>query len=315
MIKNEKIFITGGAGFLGKTLIKKLSKDNEITIYSRDEFKHYLLKKYYPNVEFIVGDIRNYDLLQRSSRDHSIGIFAASLKQIEACENNAEEASRIIVDGALNSRRISEENKFKASCFISSDKSRAPTTIYGAMKFVAGASFIIHSSASYPETKLTAVIYGNVLNSTGSIIPLMWSFIKEDKEMLLYGKEMTRFIITIQEAINLVETALTLDEVNVIPIAKSCYIKDMFDIYKEEFGLKYKLSHPRSGEKIHEILAAKEEARRMKLLQDKNAYIMHPQDEYNSVSFKGEEYSSEHSAITKEELYKLLKNNNFFKPN
>ena len=106
MIKNEKIFITGGAGFLGKTLIKKLSKDNEITIYSRDEFKHYLLKKYYPNVEFIVGDIRNYDLLQRSSRDHSIGIFAASLKQIEACENNAEEASRIIVDGALNCRRV-----------------------------------------------------------------------------------------------------------------------------------------------------------------------------------------------------------------
>ena len=89
----------------------------------------------------------------------------------------------------------------------------------------------------------------------------------------------------------------------------------MFDIYKEEFGLKYKLSHPRTGEKIHEILAAKEEARRMKLLQDKNAYIMHPQDEYNSVSFKSEEYSSEHSTITKEELYKLLKKNDFFKPN
>ena len=94
-MKNEKIFITGGAGFLGKNLIDRLHKDNEITVYSRDEAKHYYLKKYYPNVNFVVGDIRNKDLLIRKSKGHTVGIFAASLKQIEACNDNYEEASKI----------------------------------------------------------------------------------------------------------------------------------------------------------------------------------------------------------------------------
>ena len=85
---NEKIFITGGAGFLGRNLIRRLSENNEITVYSRDESKHYYLKKEYPKVNFVVGDIRNRDLLVRKSRYHTIGIFAASLKQIEACNDN-----------------------------------------------------------------------------------------------------------------------------------------------------------------------------------------------------------------------------------
>ena len=314
MIKNEKIFITGGAGYLGRNLVKKLSSDNDITVYSRDESKHYMLKKLYPDVEFIVGDIRNYDLMQRVSRGHSIGIFAASLKQIEACENNAGEACRVIIDGARNSRRISEENGFKASCFVSSDKSRAATTIYGAMKFAAGESFIIHSNKTSPKTNLSAVIYGNVLNSTGSIIPLIWAYLKEDKKIVLYGADMTRFIITIQEAIVLIEKALTLDGVNIIPQASSCFVKDIVDIYKEEFGLKYEITEPRSGEKIHELLAAEEEVRRMKFLEDKKIYIMHPKKEYNSVRFKTGEYSSKDCLLSKEGVYQVLKDHDFFKP-
>jgi UDP-glucose 4-epimerase len=113
----------------------------------------------------VIGDVRNFDLLKRASAGHTIGIFAASLKQIGAVDQNVEESVRVIVDGAVNSRRAAEENNFKAACFISSDKSRAATTLYGAMKFVAGEAFIVNAERS--NVKLSTAIYGNVLNSTG----------------------------------------------------------------------------------------------------------------------------------------------------
>ena len=91
-MKNKKIFITGGAGYLGKNLVRRYYKDNEITVYSRDEAKHYYLKKEFPSIKCVIGDIRNYDLLKRASAGHDIGIFAASLKQIGAVDQNVEES-------------------------------------------------------------------------------------------------------------------------------------------------------------------------------------------------------------------------------
>lgn len=167
-MKDKKIFITGGAGYLGKNIIKRYYDNNQITVYSRDEAKHYYLKKEFPNVNCIVGDVRNYDLMKRASKEHDIGIFAASLKQIGAVDQNTEESVRIIIDGAINSRRCAEENEMRAACFISSDKSRAATTLYGSMKFVAGELFIVNAEKS--STRLSSAIYGNVSNSTGSII-------------------------------------------------------------------------------------------------------------------------------------------------
>ena len=110
--------------------------------------KHYYLKKRFPEVNCVVGDIRNFDLMKRAAAGHDIGIFAASLKQIGAVDQNVEESAKIIIDGAINSRRVAEEVGMQAACFISSDKSRAATTIYGAMKFVAGESFIVNSGRS-----------------------------------------------------------------------------------------------------------------------------------------------------------------------
>jgi len=307
-MKNEKIFITGGAGFLGKNLIKKLHKDNEITVYSRDESKHYYMKKEFPSVNFIVGDIRNRDLLIRKSREHTIGIFAASLKQIEACDENYEEASRIIIDGAFNSRIAAEENNFKSACFISSDKSRAATTIYGAMKYVAGEGFISGES----RCKLTTVIYGNVTNSTGSIIPLMWNFVNNNKSLTLYGEHMTRFLLDVDNAIELILKSRKYQNCNLIPIANSFKIQDLFEIYSDEFGLKYQVSKPRTGEKIHEIMSSAEEIRRLEFIKKENIYLLHPKKEINKVSFKNDEYSSRDCCLSREELYNYLKTKNFY---
>tara|TARA_X000001382_G_C3176477_1_gene181121 strand:+ start:1198 stop:2127 length:930 start_codon:yes stop_codon:yes gene_type:complete len=307
-MRNEKIFITGGAGYLGKNLIKRLYKNNEITVYSRDEAKHYYIKKEFPKVNFIVGDIRNRDLLIRKSRDHTVGIFAASLKQIEACDENHEEASKIIIDGAFNSRIAAEENNFKSGCFISTDKSRAATTIYGAMKYVAGEGFIAGKS----NCKLTTAIYGNVTNSTGSIVPLIWNFIKNKNKLQLYGSEMTRFLLDIDEAINLILKSTKYSNVCVVPMARSFKIKDLFEIYKEKFGLNYEITSLRTGEKIHEIMASNEEIRRMEYIKEDNLYLLHPKKEYNNVNFKSPEYSSKDYCLTKQELYNYFEERNFF---
>lgn len=309
MIKDSKIFITGGAGFLGRSLIARFYKNNHITVYSRDEAKHYYLKKQYPAVNFVVGDIRNYDLLCRAAKGHDLGIFAASLKQIEACYDNYEEANKIIVEGAFNSRRAAEENNFSAACFISSDKSRSATTIYGAMKYVAGESFIANPKA----TSLNTLIYGNVANSTGSVIPLIWKSIQERFPLTLYGEEMTRFIMTIEDAMNLIENSFSFSGYNIMPSARSIKIKDLFELFHEEFDLKYSISEPRSGEKIHEIMANNEEIRRITYNSEKNLYLMHPTQISNTVFFPNDEYSSRNVIMTKQELREFLIKHKWFK--
>jgi UDP-glucose 4-epimerase len=307
-IKNKRIFLTGGAGFLGKNLIKNYYENNDLTVYSRDEAKHYFLKKKYPKVNFIIGDVRNYDLMLKSSKGHNIGIFAASLKQIEAVDQNIEESVQTIIFGALNSRKVCEENEFEAGCFVSSDKSRAATTLYGSMKFVAGESFI--TNAEKNKVNLSSVIYGNVMNSTGSLIPLIWDAIKNKYELTLYSEEMTRFKISIKEAINLIENALNYNGYNLIPKIDSFLIKDVFEIYKNEFGLKYRIGKPRISEKIHEIMACREELPRMK--NEKDYYLMHYKTIFNELNFINNEYSSKDFMLSQEQLFKYLKENNFF---
>lgn len=308
MITNKRLFITGGAGYLGKAIVARYYDTNDITVYSRDEAKHYYLKKMFPRINCVIGDIRNYDLMLRHSRKHDIGIFAASLKQIEAVDQNVEEAVHVIVDGAINSRRIAEENEFEAACFISSDKSRAATTLYGSMKFLAGESFIVNAGTG---TRLSTAIYGNVLNSTGSIIPLIWDSIRNSYPLQLYSDQMTRFFIDIDSAVTLIETALDTSGFNVIPNLKSFRIVDLFEIYSEKFGLKYNLTSPRISEKLHETMIAKEEIPRTIYDANKDIFLMHYKNVYNQ-QFPWTEFSSEHTIISKQELYSILQHYNFF---
>ena len=174
------------------------------------------------------------------------------------------------------------------------------------MKFVAGESFIVNSECS--ETRLSCAIYGNVANSTGSIIPLIWDAIKKDYELTLYSENMTRFILTIDEAIELVEFSLTQKSYNIIPKIKSFYIKDLFEIYQKKFGLRYKIGEPRISEKIHEIMIAEEEVSRTKEID--NYLLMHYHKVFNELNFK--EYSSKDHCLSKEELNTFLLNKNYF---
>jgi len=310
-MKNKKIFITGGAGYLGRNIIKRYYNDNEITIYSRDEAKHYYLKKEFPKINCVIGDVRNYDLMRRAAEGHNIGIFAASLKQIEAVDQNVEEGVRVIVDGAINSRRVAEEVGMEAACFISSDKSRAATTLYGAMKFVAGEAFIVNAEIS--KVRLSTAIYGNVLNSTGSVIPLIWDAIKKGYKLKLYSPQMTRFMIDIEQAIDLIERGLKVSGYNVIPNLKSFKIQDLFEIFAEQYGLQYDLGQPRISEKLHEMMVSKEEVPRTVYNLEHDTYYMHYKNTHEG-KFKWEEFTSDITVVTKKELQLILENYNYFKP-
>lgn len=305
---NKKIFITGGAGFLGRNLVKRYYDSNEITVYSRDEAKHYYLKKEFPKLNCIVGDVRNYDLLKRASAGHDIGIFAASLKQIEAVDQNVEEGLQIIIQGAINSRRVAEENNFEAACFISSDKSRAATTLYGSMKFVAGESFIVNAERS--NVRLSTAIYGNVLNSTGSIIPLIWDAINKQYKLTLYSPEMTRFMVDIEEAMDLIEAGLQLSGYNVIPNVKAFKILDLFEIYKEKFGLQYEIGVPRISEKTHEMMFSEEEAPRV-CMQNGN-FIMNYKEISKDSALPFLNFTSDKVVVPKEELNTILETYEYF---
>lgn len=309
-MKDKRIFITGGAGYLGSHIVNKYHKSNDITVYSRDEAKHYYLSKMYPNVNFIIGDVRNQDHLIRSCANHDVGIFAASLKQIDTCSKNIEESVQTIIHGSINSKLAAVDNNFESACFVSTDKSRAATTVYGAMKYVAGESFILNNEDV--QTKCSTALYGNVMNSTGSLIPLIRNAIQNDICLTLYSEEMTRFMITVDEAIDIVDTSLTLRDVTVVPNLKSFLVRDVFDIYKEEFGLRYEMGTPRINEKIHEIMASEEEIPRMSYLKEKDCYIMDPHNLYSEVSFPNDEYSSRDATINKESLYTYLRDKNFY---
>ena len=323
----NRIFITGGAGYLGQNIIKRYYDKSDITVYSRDEAKHYYLKKEFPKVNCVIGDVRNFDLMKRASKNHDIGIFAASLKQIGAVDQNYEESVRVIIDGAINSRKCAEENEMSAACFISSDKSRAATTLYGAMKFVAGESFIVNAEkhsklklwqlGKNSETNLSSAIYGNVSNSTGSIIPLIWDSINKNYELTLYSEEMTRFMLDVDRAIDLIEFGLTLNGYNVIPKVNSFKIKDLFDVYKEKFGLKYKSGEPRISEKLHEIMVSKEEIPRTNYDIKTDNFYMHYEKiqnlENKEILFPNNEYSSKDLIVTKGELIENLEKNNYYK--
>jgi len=309
IMNNKRIFITGGAGYLGKNIIRRYYENNEITIYSRDEAKHYFLKKQFPSIRCIVGDIRNYDLLKRASQNQDIGIFAASLKQISSVDENYEEGVEVIIRGGINSRRAAEENGMESACFISSDKSRAATTLYGSMKFVAGESFIVNSDRT--PTKLSCAIYGNVLNSTGSIIPLIWDAIDNQYELTLYSDRMTRFMVDIEEAINLIETGLESDGYNVIPNLESFLVKDLFEIYSENFGLKWITGVPRISEKMHEMMVSIEEAPRTYYDQKSNSFYMHYEKlASNPIDY---EFTSDKVVVSKEKLNTILQQYNYFK--
>ena len=262
-----KYLITGGTGSLGKALVDKLKKDlnNEIYVYSRDEGKHALLFGNDNSINCIIGDVRDYEKLdvtfERIKPDYVI--HAAALKRIDDMEFSPDECIKTNINGSENVAKVSNKHKVKKCILVSTDKACQPVNVYGSSKFIAERIFTNYDYFS-SETIFSSVRYGNVIASRGSFIPLWMEMMSNNLTINVTSENMTRFLFTLENAVETVLNALYVSEGGdvFIPQIDSYTILSVFEACKILSNVKsinYNITGLRPGEKLHEDMLAKTE--------------------------------------------------------
>ena len=208
---NGKTFlITGGTGSLGKALIKRLkSQGANIIVYSRDEGKQALIFGDQPDVVRVIGDVRDYDKLNVTLKRHEVDyiIHTAALKRIDDMEFYPDECVKTNIEGSENVAKAALNNGIQKCILVSTDKACQPVNVYGSSKFIAERIFTNYDYNS-KSTIFASVRYGNVIASRGSFVPLFMDKIQNDELIKVTSDEMTRFLFTLDDAVDAVLGAL-----------------------------------------------------------------------------------------------------------
>lgn len=249
------LLITGGTGSLGKALLKRLvSEDVRITVLSRDETKQSVLKSRFPDVRFVLCDVRDVDKLNLTFRGQDIIIHAAAYKQIPSSQVNCDEAIQTNVIGSRNVARAAVLNHVKRVVGISTDKACMPVNLYGTTKAAMEALFQQYSH-DY-DTVFTLTRYGNVICSNASVIPYFMTLKAEGRPLTVTDKRMTRFWISLEQAVDLVIEALSLEDGQiVVPRAPASRVWDLASWIAEDLVPIVETSI-RPGEKLHECMVS-----------------------------------------------------------
>jgi UDP-N-acetylglucosamine 4,6-dehydratase (inverting) len=266
---NKSILITGGTGSFGKAFLKKLInnykkyKFKKIIIFSRDELKQFDLQNIYPSskydfLRYFIGDIRDKERLNRALYGVDIVIHAAALKQVPAIEYNPYECIKTNVLGAQNIIEASLDNNIKKIVALSTDKASSPVNLYGASKLCSDKLFISANILNPNRFKISIVRYGNVVNSRGSVIPYFNQLYKNNKSLPITHKSMTRFIITLNQGVEMVLWTLNNQKGGEIFVPKIPSIR-LMDLVKSFKNSKNHDVGIRPGEKIHEELISNTE--------------------------------------------------------
>lgn len=336
ILRGKTILILGGTGFIGHALVEEILKykPHSIRLFSRDEVKHYRANEKFRDykdeygrevIRNFLGDIRDYDRVSKATKGADIVIHAAALKRVDLMEYNVEESIKTNIFGSLNVIRACLENNVERVIFVSTDKACSPINTYGGCKFVSERAFIESNySKGSSRTKFIVVRYGNVLESTGSVIPFFIQKIKEGKRIPITDERMTRFIISSKEAVDLIFKAMRFGmggEV-FVPKIPSMRIPDLVEVLKEKFGAsnETEVVGIRAGEKIHELMINETEIPNTFDFED--IYVIAPfikRESSWSHTIKGEgayrinpvvtlmkEYTSRDFVISKERLRELL---------
>lgn len=208
--KNKTFLITGGTGSLGKALIKRLkSQGANIIVYSRDEGKQALEFGDQPDIIRVIGDVRDYEKLNITLKRHKVDyiIHTAALKRIDDMEFYPDECIKTNIDGSDNVAKAALNNNIEKCILVSTDKACQPVNVYGSSKFIAERLFTNHDYNS-TSTIFASVRYGNVIASRGSFVPLFMDKLNNGKEIRVTSEEMTRFLFTLDNAVDTVLGAL-----------------------------------------------------------------------------------------------------------
>lgn len=287
MLNGKTILITGGTGSFGKMFVKTVLKMypniKKIIIYSRDEYKQFLMQNmpeiapYQSKIRYFIGDVRDLERLHRAFEGVDYVVHAAALKQIPSCEYNPFEAIKTNIIGAQNVVNAAIDKGIKRVVALSTDKACAPVNLYGATKLCSDKLFIAGNAyCGAKETRFAVVRYGNVAGSRGSVIPYFTKLVEEGaKELPITDIKMTRFWLKIESAVEMVVDAFKTMQ------GGELFVKKIPSMRMPELaqaiapGLKIKEVGIRPGEKIHEQMITKEDAR--STLEFDNYYVILPQ--------------------------------------
>lgn len=325
MFKDKTLLITGGTGSFGNAVLKSFLDIDfaEIRIFSRDESKQHEMRSRInnPRVKFFIGDVRDYDSVADAVRGVNYIFHAAALKQVPSCEFFPIEAVRTNILGAENVMRAAVEHEVERCVVLSTDKAVYPINAMGMSKAMMEKVMVAKARHSHPgKTILCATRYGNVMASRGSVIPLFLAQLKSGQPLTLTDPNMTRFLMSLPESVQLVLHAFEHAQPGDIFVqqAPASTVGDLAIAMREFLGLNNEINviGTRHGEKLYETLVSREE---MAVAQDIGGYYRIPADmrdlNYNSFFVEGdteiakkEDYTSHNTRrLNVEEVKEVLK--------
>ena len=327
MFKDKTIGVTGGTGSWGNELTKQLleKEPKKIIIFSRGELAQVNMQRKFNDdrIEYIIGDVRDSNAVDRLfSRGIDYVYHLSALKHVPVCENQPQEAIKTNIDGTVNVINAAITNKVKKVIDVSSDKACSPINLYGMTKAV-GEKLIIQANTLTKYTNFICIRGGNVLGSNGSVVPLFIDQIKRFNKVTLTDGSMTRFFLTLQEAISLLfeATERSVGGETYVMNMPSFYISDLAKVLIKHYGNVNTIIKEigiREGEKLHEVLISENEVYRSFILND-DYYVILPEllinRDYSSLNGIGKvifnSFSSHDNVRGKNYLTRLLDRGGF----
>lgn len=316
----SSILVTGGTGSFGNKFIEILLneyKPKKITILSRDELKQHEMRTRgfdQSNLRYFIGDVRDVDRLRRAFMDIDVVVHAAALKQVPACEYNPIEAIATNINGARNVIDAAIDLGVSKTLALSTDKATSPLNLYGATKLVAEKLFVqANAYRGGRDIRFSAVRYGNVVGSRGSVVPLFREQ-RQSGTITITDERMTRFWITLEQGVRFVISCLEQMQGGEVFVPKlpSVNIMELARVMAPECS--HEVIGIRPGEKVHECLISTDEARQTVMLEDRYVILpTHPwwgSSDYSNAEPlpEGFTYSSDRNdmTLTENELREMI---------